>query len=637
MAVTYKITMRLIFSQIRRWLFEKHEVNYLYFCIFFIGIAVLSLSHFFLVEEPSPSIRLFFMIYALGQSVFEVWVFILIAYILKQWAPKWTFFAFIAFLFMFLLVHLTNFILLRLIDTSVMYLFKFLFGRGFDHLVTAFLALGLNFRMMVLITLSIFCLPLIGLLLYWWTNRFARLNPWNLSLGQIIVALLAIGNSLLVLEWFAYPYLDRWTYNKLHTRLPFGDTFFAPPPPSIRLAHPLAPLRNEQETRETLPPLTALSKPNIYLFVIETLRRDFVNPSTAPNLSLFAKNNIDFHASSANSNWTALSWFSIFHSDLPFNWAAVRDTWKEGSIPLQLLKELGYKIHIHASPDLHYFNMDHAIFGEKRQLIDHIEENFTNHQLDPCDRDLLCLQAFEQEIKKEGGREGNLYIFFLDSTHSEYSFPKNFPLKFEPIAKQINYLTFSQKGLELVKNRYRNAIFFVDSLMGNFFRTLQNEDLYNSAVIMVTGDHGEEFYEERSLFHGTHLNRYQIEVPIFCRFPGASDAASEATHIDLFPSVLHYLTGKEDFSNLFDGKSIFSKNRSPYRIAVLQNGSNPPVEFLIAEKESYLQLRFLSSENISRQTLLEVVDMQTPEEMKDNLKENVQNSFLQALDPFLKK
>jgi len=523
-------------------------------------------------------------------------------------------------------------------DASISYLFKFLFGRGFDHLLTAFLALNMNFGMVAIIVLSLISIPFIGLLLYVGTNRIARLNPWSLSPNHIVIALITAGSSLFFLDLLARPYLDRWIYNKHLKSLPFGATFLTPSPQCITLPIALAPPRDEKETRKRMPHFTLHARPNIYLFVIETLRRDFLNEKTAPNLMSFARENTDFEISYANGNWTPLSWFAIFHSDFPYNWAAMRDSWQEGSIPLQLFKQMGYKIRVYSSADLRYFDMDRTIFGEKRKLAAQIEEHFFNRAIEPCDRDALCVDSFERDVKKKHGREGNLYVFFFDSTHSEYSFPKDFPIQFEPIAKQIDYLTLTQKEIEPVKNRYRNSIAYVDSLMGRFFQILKDEDLYEQAVVAITGDHGEEFYEEGAFFHGTHLNRYQTEVPIFCRFPGKKGASPEATHIDLLPSLLHYITGVAEYPDLFDGRSVFSKNRSPYRIAVLQNGPDTPVEFSIEKGDEKLQVRFLHPRDIYSQKVLEVTALKTNEPADLlSLDETVKKSFPNALEPLLRK
>lgn len=633
--------MKPVWAKLRRYteyLFEKHEVNYLYFSIFFVIVATFSLSHFLFLEQPLFGIRLFFLLFATCQAFLEVWAFILIAYVLKRWAPSWAFFSFIACSFVLLLVHFTDFTILRLMDASISYIFKFLFGRGFDHLLTVLLACNMNLSMLATIVFSLLSIPFIGLLLYWGTNRIARLNPWSLSPNQIIIAILTTGGFLFFLEVLAHPYLDRWIYNKHHKNLPFGATFLTPSPQCISLQSPLARPRNEKETKKRMPHLTAAVRPNIYLFVIETLRRDFVNTDTAPNMTAFANENIDFSSSYANGNGTMLSWFAIFHSDFPYNWATMRDTWTEGSIPLQMFKRLGYKIQVYASADLRYCDMDRTIFGENRKLADKIEEHFFNRADEPCDRDALCLDSFERDIQQKQGREGNVYIFFLDATHSEYSFPKDYPLKFEPIAKQIDYLILTQKEIELVKNRYRNSIHFVDSLIGRFLNILKKENLYESAAITITGDHGEEFYEEGAFFHGTHLNRYQTEVPIFCRFPGKTGASKDATHIDLFPSLLHYITGVSDFPDLFDGRSIFSTQRWPYRIAVLQNGPNTPVEFSIEKGEEKLQVRFLHPDDIYNQTLLEVTAIKTTEDSTQlSFEEIINRYFPNALEPLLKK
>ncbi len=630
--------MKLLRTWLRRWFYEKHEINYLYFSIFFVAISTFSLSHFLFLEQPVSGIRLFFLLYAACQAFLEVWTFILIAYILKRWAPSWAFFSFIAFSFMLLLVHFTDFTLLRLMDAPISYLFKFLFGHGFDHLMTALLSCNMNLGMLAIIVLTLLCIPFIGLLLYWGTNRIARLNPWSLAPNQIIAALIAAGGSLFFLELLAHPFLDRWIYNKHQKNFPLGVTFLAPTPQCISLSGLIAPPRDEKETRKRIPHLTAVARPNIYLFVIETLRRDFVNSVNAPHMTAFAEENTKFSSSYANANWTPCSWFAIFHSDFPYNWAAMRDTWKGGSIPLQMFKQLGYKIRVYSSADLRYFNMDRTIFGEKRKLADHIEEFFFNRSIEPCDRDALCIDSFERDIQQRAGRKGNLYIFFLDATHSEYSFPKDYPLKFEPIAKQIDYLTLTQKEIEPVKNRYRNSIHYVDSLIGRFLHRLKKEGLYDSAVIAITGDHGEEFYEEGAFFHGTHLNRYQTEVPIFCRFPNMRGASPDATHIDLFPTLLHTVTGVSEYSDLVDGHSIFSERSWPYRIAVLHNGPDTPIEFSIEKGEEKIQVRFLHPQDIYQQKVLEVTALKTSEDSsKLSLDEIVKQFFPNAFEPLLQK
>ena len=618
---------------------RKFEINYLYFISLLAFLSLLSLTHFLSYETPFFGIPLFFVIQAIGQVFLEVGLFLLIAYLLKRWAPGWIHLLFISLCFVLLLVHFTDFTLGRLMDTSIAYPIKFFFGSGIEHILTAFLALNMNFSMILLILATVILIPLAGLLFYWITYRLAHLKPFSLSLNQIAVGLCSIFISLFVLDVLVHPFLNRHIYAKYQKALPFKSTFISPEPLCIALPESLATFRDEAKTVQNLPSLPLASKPNLYLFVIETLRRDFIDEKTAPHLTAFGHRHIQFPASYSNSNSTHLSWFSIFHADYPFHWTAMRDSWKQGSIPLQYLKKLGYRIRVYSSADLRFFNMDKLIFGQNRELADQIEEYTSDRNLEPFARDALAIQSFERDLQSENSREGNVFLFFLDSTHSEYSFPPDAPLQFEPISKEIDYLTIGPKSkeLEFIKNRYRNSIHYVDSLLGRFLSTLQEHHLYEDALIAITGDHGEEFFEEGALFHGTHLNRYQTSVPLFLKLrPPSKITAQEATHLDLFPSLLHSLTGQSDFSLLFDGQSVFAANRWPYRIAVLHNGPDTPCEFTIQGKAKKLHLRFLPSENIYTQSCLEVVDIQTAPE-NETLDGFIESHFPDAIPSLLQK
>jgi uncharacterized protein len=324
----------------------------------------------------------------------------------------------------------------------------------------------------------------------------------------------------------------------------------------------------------------------------------------------FAKRHIDPTLTYSNANFTYLSWFSLFHSSYPFYWTHIRDTWKEGSIPLQLFKKLGYKIRVFSSADLNYFQMDRVIFGNDRQLVDSIYEYFPLN-LEPCERDRIATQDL---IGSDRESEGNLFLIFFDSTHSEYSSP-DFMRPFQPAAPSLDYLgiTRSEKDLELLKNRYRNAIHWVDYLLGTFFDHLKACSQYDDSVVLITGDHGEEFFEEGSLFHGTHLNEWQTRVPLFYKLSSASPSSHIAlsTHLDIFPSLLHILTGRHDFAPFFDGQSIFSADRCPFAFTMQHNGVDIPYEFRLTNGNVQLLGRFLNPPHIYTVPAIELISLKT--------------------------
>ncbi len=582
-------------------------MNYPYFAFLWLFILTLSLIRFL-----SLDISFWFFFYSLFQGVFEIGIFTLAAHIVKASMPRFVYFILLTLFFTLLLVHYTNFTMVRLLDVSLSYLLKFFAGEGISHVISVFQAINMNQNMMIFIGITILLIPIFGIALYQITNWLAQRKSLSLSLSQIVYSLFACGSFLLAFEWIAIPSLSNASHVKYQKTLPLGTTLFDPSIPVVALSHPILPPLSQEEVLKHFESLSCSSKPNIYLFVIETFRKDFINEEISPHLAHFGHENMEFPFSFANANSTQHSWFAIFHSLFPYHWTNSRNHPAQGSIPLQLLKQLGYKIHVYSSADLRYFDMDTMIFGPERILADQIVELAPNRSIESWEKDALAMGAFEKDICQEKGREGNLFLFFFDATHSEYSFPEEFSHKFTPIIKQIDYLTLDPKNIEPIKNRYRNAVAYIDSLFEKFISTLKKEELYETSIIAVTGDHGEEFFEEGSLFHGTHLNSIQTNVPIFFKFQNTSPPVytNTATHVDIFPSILHFLTEKP-LANVFDGQSIFKENRWPYRLAILQNGAKTPSEFTI-EKENYkLHARFSNPKNLYKEKEIEIISLTT--------------------------
>ena len=73
-------------------------------------------------------------------------------------------------------------------------------------------------------------------------------------------------------------------------------------------------------------------------------------------------------------------------------------------------------------------------------------------------------------------------------------------------------------------------------------RVISSANLSNTIVI-VTGDHGEEFYERGRLAHRGALNDEQTRVPFILSIPGQQgrEIASLTSHLDVVPTLLEQL------------------------------------------------------------------------------------------------
>jgi glucan phosphoethanolaminetransferase (alkaline phosphatase superfamily) len=548
-------------------------MNTIYFILFYAAIATLS---FIQLKDPLTP---FLIGYSLGQALWEVCLFAILIQTAK-W--KWLKHLWCTLFFTLLIIHFVNFQMHRLLDTTIVYLLRFFFGHDLYHVIQVFQAINMNEWMMGLIAMVAVSLPIFAIAIYNLTNR----HKTPISQKTLFLVFGELTFALVCAETLFVPkmsYLEHVTYVKT---LPLLTTLTSPNTPVYSLLEPVTPPQKEE-----LVPLTLTQKPNLYLFVIETLRSDFLSPEIAPALSSFGEENIRCATSFSNANATQQSWFSIFHSQFPYHWAKRQEL---GSSHLALLRSLGYKIHVYSSADLRYFEMDSSLFGEHRHLVDSIEEYAEDRNLTSWERDEKVLNAFEKDLPSCS--QGHAFIFFFDATHSEYSFPKQFS-HFMPIPEKINYLFLDLKNLDPLKNRYRNAVRYIDSLMGRFFSSLKNLNLYDDAIIAITGDHGEEFFEEGALFHGTHLNDFQTKVPILFKFPKQLPIfADVVTHIDIFPTIVHVLTDKEPLH--CDGRSIFGTRQQPFRLATLQQGAQTPEEFILENKSYTIRARFTNGENL---------------------------------------
>jgi arylsulfatase A-like enzyme len=81
----------------------------------------------------------------------------------------------------------------------------------------------------------------------------------------------------------------------------------------------------------------------------------------------------------------------------------------------------------------------------------------------------------------------------------------------------------------------------VDRELGRFFTELKRQGIYDDALILLTGDHGEGFYDHETFGHAKTLYQELTHVPLIVKWPrGAPSGRVDApvSHIDIFPTIL---------------------------------------------------------------------------------------------------
>jgi glucan phosphoethanolaminetransferase (alkaline phosphatase superfamily) len=598
---------------------KKHSINLFYFFLIGSTIFVSSILHPILDTHFSHPI-LFYLI-SFFQSLLETSSIFLIGAIFEKGIPRFIYLLYYGLMFYLPIFHIANFFILRILDANLTYAIKFVFSQNsLTELWIALRATGVNLWHLSLIIPFILSIPVLGILFFKFTERhFSKHVHINFLPYTIVLSIVL----LIPLDKFAISKLnyDQWTI--FEKRLPFCRTILTYPHKgslSITFHKPREASSIQTALNQFSPSLE--KKPNIYLFIIESFRKDYLDETTAPHLNAFNKMHPSPSESFSNANASHMSWFSILHSNYPYYWNHENPSLAQGSIPLHLLKKMGYKIHLISSAELTYYQNDLRLFGHDHYLLDSSDNYFDKEAYVRDEKTIHKLMEINQE------KEGHCYIVFLDSPHSEYSFPEQSVL-FQPVTSSINYLGLGLglSDLTCIQNRYKNSIHYVDSLLGNFFANLKKKNFYDDSIILITGDHGEEFYENNSLFHASHLNSFQTSVPIYYKLGQEKISHLDylSCHMNIFPTILHYLTGQENFSSFLDGKSLLGVEKPTSILIANQNSSEAPNKFLIRNKN--IQIIFIQEDSKKFFTILNVKDFNNSSLTIKNLKDFSANYF----------
>ncbi len=613
---------------------ERQPINYIYFGILFVLLAFVHIYHLFLIEGSPLFHRWFYVFCSIGQCFLEIGALVVINRFLARYFKRGINEIFIVLTFLLFLAHLVDFPMIRILGMTIWYVFDFIFAESLENFIEMLYATNLSIMSWILAGVALLVLPVLGVLFFRLGERWSRKKSLKLNDSTLGISLVVGLVALTLVDGLAYRLIAPKENSHYLKALPWKTTLFSETKLTLKVGR-LKGSSSETAQQAVLTELSlkAVRRPNIFLFVAESLRDDVLTKDVAPALAKFkAKNRACCHSLSA-ANGTHLSWFSLFHSVYPFYWGERHPgSWKSGSLPLQILKKSGYKVHVYSASRLRYYQMDERLFGKEHELADTFQVFGLDAAQENHENDSACMSALMQDLDKS--KEGHLFIVFLDSTHFGYSWPSHEAL--EPAPSEIDYLkiAYSNEQAESVKTRYRNAVHFVDSLFGRFWKKLKQSPAGKEAVVVFTGDHGEEFFEEGRMFHASNLNTMQTHVPIYYRLGSKKSHANElSSHLDIFPTLLHHVFGKEVCEEWFDGESLLKPRRKNFVISTRYNASRAPYEFLIHNGKKQLIARFKDRSNILNSRALEVVACRDENDQPLDLKlEHIQSEFQEPLE-----
>jgi arylsulfatase A-like enzyme len=308
-----------------------------------------------------------------------------------------------------------------------------------------------------------------------------------------------------------------------------------------------------------------VARPNILLYVVDTLRADALHcygngTVHTPAMDSLAAAGIRFTRAYANASWTRASMGSLLTGEYPNTHGAVGRADALGTGIPTLASQLaaaGYQTAaVISNPNIGATFGFATGFGEFIELFDpHPQRNAVMPEELIARADTVVDRAIDW-LHHRSSAPFFLLVFTVDP-HTPYMPPAPYDTMYDPdYTGQVDGSFRSLFGLALLGHvppereirhllaLYHGEVTFNDAQLSRLFAELDRLDLGRDTVVVVTSDHGEEFYEHGGRDHGHSLYEELIRVPLIMRWPGMISPGTVFPGVvqlaDLYPTLLRF-------------------------------------------------------------------------------------------------
>ncbi|MBI4556189.1 MAG: sulfatase [Candidatus Hydrogenedentes bacterium] len=314
---------------------------------------------------------------------------------------------------------------------------------------------------------------------------------------------------------------------------------------------------------------------HVVLITIDTLRRDSLGSygsarRDTPNLDAFATECVQFMQAYSPGPWTLPSVASIMTGVTP---DVHRSTTRFARLSAnfttlaEFLREAGYRTS----------GIGYNVFLTENMRMD---QGFVDYDFYPKPgisdprtfggrvlRRLFLNRYFPRKASSEDltnlarrwleSHRDEDFFFWLHyfDPHMPYEPPANFVPKEDPLVAKLGR-QFGDKdgarighfGLTLEERQWARTLYdaevrYVDQCVGRVIESLRTLGIYDDALIVLTTDHGEEFWEHDNFEHGHTLFNELIWAPLLVKLPGHVNTGPRqalVTTTALLPTILDF-------------------------------------------------------------------------------------------------
>jgi arylsulfatase A-like enzyme len=345
--------------------------------------------------------------------------------------------------------------------------------------------------------------------------------------------------------------------------------------------------------------------PNVLLVSIDSLRSDHLGSygyerDTSPHLDRLAAEGARFTTALAPSPWTLPSHVTLLTGRHPAA-HGVRNTDRRlgAAIPTlaEVLEGAGYQTAAFVSgPYLrseYGYDRGFKLYDQSLAVVAPAasREGISSPQL--IDAALGWLNAW----REESSRSPFFLFLHLWDVHYDFMPPPPFDTLFDPGYSG----TVDGRGIEGVGSNipapdlqhiialYDGEIRFTDEELGRIFARLRAWNLLEDTLIVVTADHGEEFFEHGKIGHSTEIYEESLRIPLILSYPRRVRKGQifekQVRLMDIPETILGLAGIADDTIGMPDGAPLQSRDLSPWLRGDESAGGFPE---LIAFPENYV-------------------------------------------------
>jgi arylsulfatase A-like enzyme len=332
-------------------------------------------------------------------------------------------------------------------------------------------------------------------------------------------------------------------------------------------------------------------RPNVLLISIDTLRADHLasygyGRDVAPSLTAFGTKALRFESAFTNHPWTLTAHATMLTGMLPSAHGVGRTKALDPTAPTLagLMKDAGYRT---------FGVVDHNEWLNPRYGYARGFERYRRLDGTAAPKVEELLDCIDDATGLGGPFFGFAHFYDVHSDWSELPYDSDPDLRErfagwytgdftgcdDELGCASEYLvalnargeSLAGDDLRYTKDLYDAGIATLDRQLGKLFVGLEERGLFENTVVILTADHGEEFFEHGQALHGQHYDEC-LHVPLFVRAPGGQHGAVTdelVGLVDLMPTVL-------DFAGLLDDAPDNLQGRSLAPLARDEAGEVPP-------------------------------------------------------------